>query len=175
MGKRHVPRERSTVATSSDGETHPGLHQQSTHRPPQPTATSPTGRAAGPHNTGPAKWLCEQEGRCVRLLPRGFPEPGDRDRSLSPSRGTFTCAHACLLLSWHQPLWGEASTCPIPEQGAGVAHPQVNRPDSGEKNEGGGRSWPGGLAQALAPSSQPSAPVSSAFGQLSGRPRIRGV
>jgi hypothetical protein len=117
-------------------------------------------------HTKSAKWLHTQEGRCVYVLPRGFPEPGDRDMSLSPSRATFTCAHACRL-SWQHPLWGEASTCPIPEQGAGVAHPQVNRPDSGEKNEGGGHSWPGGLAQGLAPSGQPSAPVSSALGQLS--------
>lgn len=83
----------------------------------------------------PAKRLCAQEGRCVYFLPRGFPEPGDRDKGPSPSRATFTCAHVCMF-SWQHPLWGEASTCPIPEQGAGVAHPQVNRPDSGEKNEG---------------------------------------
>lgn len=50
-----------------------------------------------------------------------------------------------------------------------MAHPQVNRPDSGEKNEGGGYSWPGGLAQELAPSSQPSAPVFSALDHLSGQ------
>lgn len=151
------------MAASSAGQIHPGLHQ-STHRAPQPK--SPHVLAGLQAHTGPAKWPRVQEGRCVHLLLRGFPEPGDRAMSLSPSRVTFTWAHACIL-SWQHLLWGEASTCPIPEQGAGVAHPQVNRPDSGEKNEGGGHSWPGGLAQKLAPSGQPSAPVSSALGQLS--------
>lgn len=50
-----------------------------------------------------------------------------------------------------------------------MAHPQVNRPDSGEKNEGGGYSWPGGLAQELALSGQPSTPVFSALDHLSGQ------
>lgn len=62
------------------------------------------------------------------------------------------CAHA-YALSWQHPPWGEASTCPIPEQGAGAAtRPQLGRPDSGERNEGGGHSCPGGLAQELEPS-----------------------
>lgn len=63
-----------------------------------------------------------------------------------PSKATCTCAQA-YTLSWQHPPWGEASTCPIPEQGAGaVAHLQPGRPDSGERNEGGGHSCPGGLA-----------------------------
>lgn len=51
-------------------------------------------------------------------------------------------------------LLGEASTCPIPEQGAGVvaAHPQPGRPDSEDRNEGGGHNCPGGLSQELEPS-----------------------
>lgn len=66
---------------------------------------------------------------------------------------TRICAHA-YTMSWQQPLWGEASTCPIPEQGAGAAaHPQPGRPDSGERNDrGGGHSCPGGLTQELEPS-----------------------
>lgn len=55
---------------------------------------------------------------------------------------------ACVHKSWQHPAPGEASTCPVPEQGAGAAaHPQPGRPDSGERNEGGGLSCPGGLAQ----------------------------
>ena len=70
----------------------------------------------------------------------------NRAGSPCPSKATCTCAHA-YTLSWQHPPWGEASTCPIPEQGAGAAaRPQPGRPDSGERNEGGGHSCPGGLA-----------------------------
>lgn len=71
-------------------------------------------------------------------------------------------------LSWQHPPWGEASTCPIPEQGAGVvARPQPGRPDSGERNEGGGHSCPGGLAQEAEPSKANPAPNSLLLSELS--------
>lgn len=125
-----MPFERPTSATSTDGYSQDHTSKASAGHPSLLTywlAYRLTQR--------PGKRLCAQEGRCVYFLPRGFPEPGDRDKGLSPSGATLTCAHV-YMFSWQHPLWGEASTCPIPEQGAGVAHPQVNRPDSGEKNEG---------------------------------------
>lgn len=45
------------------------------------------------------------------------------------------CAHAHAL-SWQHPPWGEASTCPIPEQGAGAAtRPQLTQ-GRGMRGEG---------------------------------------
>lgn len=104
---------------------------------------------------GSARWLCVHEGRYLYPPLWGFPEPGDRKewgRKPQLPRPRAHCAHA-YTLSWQRPPWGEASTCPIPEQGAGVvARPQPGRPDSGERNEGGGHSCPGGLTQELKPS-----------------------
>lgn len=61
---------------------------------------------------------------------------------------------ACVCTVLATSSMGEASTCPIPEQGAGVvaAHPQPGRPDSEDRNEGGGHNCPGGLSQELEPS-----------------------
>lgn len=96
---------------------------------------------------------------------------GEGARALRP-KATHS-AHA-YTLSWQHPLPGEASTCPIPEQGAGAeARPQPGRPDSGERNEGGGPSGPGGLALGPGfrvfggPKSQPLSVV------LVGKPRPR--
>lgn len=85
---------------------HPGLHQQSLLSCPlQPTPCSPTGRtAADPLGA------CQvaQESRCEYLLPRGFPEPGDRDKGLSPSLPSHThlCACAHILLATSSIGWG---------------------------------------------------------------------
>lgn len=86
----------------------------------------------------------------------GFPEPqgrgGKAEGAPNPQGQVHICAHAYTLF-WQHPPRGEASTCPIPEQGAGVvARPQLGWPDSGQRNEGGGHSSPGGLAQELEPS-----------------------
>lgn len=60
-----------------------------------------------------------------------------------PPKATCTCAHA-YVLSWQHPPRGEASTCPIPEQGAGAAaHP---RSQAG-LTQGRGMKWEGTAAQ----------------------------
>lgn len=102
--------------------------------------------------------LYTKTGTCIRgsgaLLSLGTRRNGAGSPRLS--KATCTCAQA-YTLSWQHAPRGEASTCPVPEQGAGAgAHPQPGRPDSGERNEGGGHSCPGGLA-------------------LEPRPRIQGV
>lgn len=61
--------------------------------PPAHTLLSEGSTTADPR--GAAKWLPVQEGRCVYLLPRGFPEPGDRDKDLSPSLQSHSLVRMC--------------------------------------------------------------------------------
>lgn len=68
--------------------------------PPAHTS-SPPGRTADPHR---ARQVAACPGRQVCVLTtRGFPEPGERDKGLSPSTATLTCAHVCMF-SWQHPL-----------------------------------------------------------------------
>lgn len=109
-------------------------------------------RTTDQHRARPGGGVYTKAGACTHhsgaFLSLGTGKKGGGN----PQGQGHICAHA-YALSWQHPPWGEASTCPIPEQGAGVvARPQPGGPDSGERNEGGGNSCPGGLAQELEPS-----------------------